>query len=221
MKFLNSVFAIAALLIVNSANAGIINQWSVSDAAGNCTGGPHGLWTNTLKLGSGNCKNYYSFQGNSLLTEFDDGTASLMATAENPGGIEAMIKIMFSGLQDYDAFTNSGSSTAKVKGKQHGDETTWSFYTFASGSITIDGDAYNLWGDGLAGDTALQIGLGANDKSSVFGGSSWLNIANAQGDHLNHWDLNMSLTAVPEPSIIALFAVGLLGLGFARRRKHN
>ena len=25
---------------------------------------------------------------------------------------------------------------------------------------------------------------------------------------------------VPEPSIIALFGLGLLGLGFARRRKH-
>jgi hypothetical protein len=30
---------------------------------------------------------------------------------------------------------------------------------------------------------------------------------------------NWQVTAVPEPSIIALFAVGLLGLGFARRRK--
>ena len=29
------------------------------------------------------------------------------------------------------------------------------------------------------------------------------------------------VSAVPEPSIIALFAAGLLGIGFARRRKHS
>jgi hypothetical protein len=32
-------------------------------------------------------------------------------------------------------------------------------------------------------------------------------------------DLELSATAVPEPSIIALFGLGLVGLGFARRRR--
>jgi len=33
--------------------------------------------------------------------------------------------------------------------------------------------------------------------------------------------IEISDTPVPEPSIIALFGLGLLGIGFARRRKHN
>jgi len=227
MNLLKTVFVIFAVLITNTASAAMItDQWIVSDAVENCSGGTHGLWTNTLQLGGGICKNYYGFQENSLLTEFDDGTATLVATAMNPGGIEAMINIMFSGLQDYNTFTSNGTSTDKVKGKSHGDETTWDFYTSASGDITINGVVYSLWGDGLAGDTALQIGLGANDKTMAFGASSWLNIKYYDEDeksyeYLRHWDLNMALTAVPEPSIIALFALGLLGLGFARRRMRS
>ena len=212
MNFLKLVALGVTLLIANIANAAIINQWSVSDAAGNCSGGPHGLWTNDLKLGGGNCQNYYSFQAGSLLTQFDDGFASLQATAENPAGVSATIDISFSLLKDY---TFGGT----IKGAGLGDETTWDFYTLASGTIKLNSDTYSLWDDGLASNTALQIGLGANDKSTAFGASSWLNIANPDGSHRKHWDLNMELTAVPEPSIIALMGLGLVGLGFARHRR--
>jgi hypothetical protein len=36
---------------------------------------------------------------------------------------------------------------------------------------------------------------------------------------LGHWLVRASSTAVPEPSIIALFALGFVGIGFARRRQ--
>jgi hypothetical protein len=39
------------------------------------------------------------------------------------------------------------------------------------------------------------------------------------GNKTTEVSANITAVAVPEPSIIALFAVGLLGLGFARRRK--
>ena len=33
------------------------------------------------------------------------------------------------------------------------------------------------------------------------------------------WQLNLEVASVPEPSILALFAAGLFGIGFVRRRK--
>ena len=42
------------------------------------------------------------------------------------------------------------------------------------------------------------------------------------GEEGENWaQLYASLSKVPEPSIIALFGIGLLGLGFASRRKAN
>jgi hypothetical protein len=45
----------------------------------------------------------------------------------------------------------------------------------------------------------------------------WVN-GQDQGYQLSHWTAFNS-TSVPEPSIIALFAAGLLGMGFSRRRR--
>jgi hypothetical protein len=216
MNFLKTISISTVLLFSNIANASIINQWSVSNAAGNCNGGPHGLWTNDSNYG-GNCGNFFGFQTNSFLTEFDDGTATLLATAKNQAGVTAVIDINYSLLQNHTDFTGT------IKGEQLGDETSWGFYTLAEGSITINNNIYTLWGDGLAGDTSLQIGDGANDKTSIFGASSWLNIQDSDQKTLSHWDLNMELTAttVPEPSILALLALGLVGIGFARKSKNQ
>jgi hypothetical protein len=92
--------------------------------------------------------------------------------------------------------------------------------------------------DVLAGDI-LGLFIGTSKIDFAFGGSEFVDwcgfdncIAGGDLDFLNAGDVisllgaggnrtySANVTAVPEPSIIALFAAGLLGLGFARRRKH-
>ena len=78
-------FIVAGLIATATHAVPILtNQWLVTDAAGNCSGGPHGLWTNNLNAGSSTCRNYYSFQAGSILSEYDNDTAILTATALNP-----------------------------------------------------------------------------------------------------------------------------------------
>jgi len=81
-----------------------------------------------------------------------------------------------------------------------------------SGTIDVDGTIHTA--EGLAGDAALQIGMGANDKTYIFCASSWLNLEQGQSD-CYHWDLNMALSAntltlVPAPAVLLMPVTGLL-----------
>jgi hypothetical protein len=95
---------------------------------------------------------------------------------------------------------------------------SWVFYhDVVSGSIsTLDAGGFvaNVARIG----PAFQLGVGANDKTGDFGGSAWLAING--GGKPSHWDLNMNLKLVdvPEPSLLGLFLVGIIGTGVARRR---
>ena len=62
-------------------------------------------------------------------------------------------------------------------------------------------------------------------NASEFGGSVCLNMLNLNGILLGgHWGLNLAFSSptpsseVPEPGGVAIFGLGLLGLGLARRR---
>lgn len=63
------------------------------------------------------------------------------------------------------------------------------------------------WGTILMGATVRSAGI-------VF-------TSERNGDDTEYAIDNVSVAAVPEPSIIALFGAGLFGLGFARRRKRS
>ncbi len=187
------------------------NTWSVSNAAGNCTGGDHGLWTHTLHVSNGPCNNYFSYQAGSTLTEYDNGTAVLSATAMNPDSILATIDITFGSYSTTQSPVKTGGGSELP---------SWYFYqSIDSGSIDIGGTDYDVLG--MTGGYALQIGDGANDKSSVFGGSVWLDLSGGYTGRAGHWDLNMNLAAasVPEPSALMLIAIGLIGFGARSYRK--
>jgi len=85
-----------------------------------------------------------------------------------------------------------------------------------SGSLT------NATEYGFNGDPNIWTDVnGGNPVSGISTNANWIYTANNFADADPQAAIRTSITigAVPEPSIIALFALGLFGLGFARRRK--
>ncbi len=181
----------------------------------NCPGSPHGLWTNKLELGGGSCAQYYDYQAGSTLTvDTTAGTAVLNATAENPAGITAVINFA------WDNLVPAASWTGMVKNGGGGNPADWLYFGSGTGSVTFfsGGSLLGTVALTIVPDTALQIGWGANDKTSEFGASSWLRTPSQYYRHFGtHWDFNMDLAAVPEPSTLALLMLGMASLVLRRR----
>ncbi|MEM7564564.1 MAG: PEP-CTERM sorting domain-containing protein, partial [Pseudomonadota bacterium] len=198
--------------LISNSHAALIYQVSDTSVV-NCTDSPHGLWTNN-SVGGGSCSNYFSISG--LFTvdnsdaDSDNWTGSLVATATNPQNVVANINLSFTGFLD----ALSAPYDYKQEGGAAYNAATMDFFTGVSGSIGILGTDYSI--DSFVNDYTFQFGLGANAKNaSEYGGSGWIQGPNL-GSH--HWDLNLTFAKVPEPGIFALFGLGLLGLGLARRR---
>ncbi|MDT0595160.1 hypothetical protein [Glaciecola petra] len=227
------VLTIASVLLASAfSNAGMIYDVSSTPTV-NCGSAPHGLWTN--RYNNAGCGEYFDFQDGSTLT-VDNTQAILSATALNSGGLLATIEITFGGFADnYAHYKNGG--TPDYNGGGNGID--WDFYTrVTQGTISFsNGDMFNILLVGAdplnptdpTGKPVLQVGDGANDKSSGFGASAWLDIYNTNGSPAylggQHWDLNMSLSGgtgtvtASSPSILVLLGLGIVGLGFAHRRK--
>lgn len=216
MKKMTYMFATTVLGLAFSYTAAavsITNVWAISDTGNiNCGTDPHGLWTNSLNAGTSGCNDYFSFDAGSTLTEFDDGTAVIDATATNPDGIVADIDISFAG------YTTTHAAVKTAGGPQLA---SWYYYeTLTAGNITILSVDYDITLHNP--DLVLQIGDGANDKTSVFGASVWIDADDglSTGSYSGgHWDLNMDLTPVPVPAAAWLFGTGLIGLVAVARRK--
>jgi hypothetical protein len=81
--------------------------------------------------------------------------------------------------------------------------------------ISLDGsDPFFFATKGTGGLQTVRYGLFADDPFTEF---SLINTGNFDG-----WGVDNMIfaTSVPEPSTLALFAIGLAGMGLARRRKH-
>ncbi len=90
---------------------------------------------------------------------------------------------------------------------------------FSGSYITING-IDTLMTDGGANTILGAWNLAADEDFTL----AYSNLATEPPEdprdiRTNHFYLESTAISVPEPSIIALFAVGLFGLGFARRRK--
>ena len=171
-----------------------------------------------------------------------DGTAHLYGTifemhTGGTGGSVLEVDILFSGRTDTapdgspklelwpEAYTDMGGPV---------DPSTWYYYTAASGTLSgyktaAELEHISLTVNGLTGP-AFQMGYGANGKNTELGGSGWFLIegsmtSQGQTTPIAEFvgDINMSLTPVtvtpvPEPSVVVLVGGGLLGLAAARRR---
>ena len=93
-----------------------------------------------------------------------------------------------------------------------------SFATVQSGNTSPN--AY-IFADGLALDDLGTLTANAFNYNGTFTRTAgqWIDFVVWGGNGANKTtEVSANITAVPEPSIIALFAAGLFGLGFARRR---
>lgn len=209
--FKSGIATVFLMFTVAVDAASITAQWAVSDTSEvNCNGSPHGFWTNNLFGGKPACNDYFSFSNGSVLTEYDDGTAILDATAVNQIGYTADIFIEFGSFSVTQPSVKTGGGPELA---------SWYFYqTIVDSSIIINDGVDTEYFVDIAGPYALQIGDGANDKTSAFGGSVWLNETGGKYTG-GHWDLNMDFSPVPVPAAVWLFGSGLLGLvGIARSK---
>lgn len=182
--------------------------------------GGHGLWTNTYDTGP---DRYYAFQNDVFLTiDTDAGTAVLEGTAINPSNVVAEININFSGFLE----TTFGSPF-EYKQESGGaydaefDTPDIDFFTMAAGTITVDGEQFDLKADPFVENFVFQYGTGANAKNGQFGGSSWLLLQDQNGRSFDRWDLNFSMHAVPEPATWAMMIIGFGAVGGSLRRKKS
>jgi len=84
------------------------------------------------------------------------------------------------------------------------DETYWLSIVNSNGSI----DSPWFW------SFDIPIGIGANSVSTEFG-TSWINLGDRYAFNLTN------KVQVPEPATLALFGIGLAGLGFARKKRKS
>ena len=215
--------AVIALGFATPAQADILT-YDVTDAtSGSC---PHGVWTNTLSSG---CDQKFSFQdGTTFSVDTDAGTGTFSGTAINQSGETLTFDLTLSGLLD----TLDGTGFAYKGNGGPYDPANQDYFTSIAGTFGLTSPGRDDGpfpfriddSDPMAGNTVFQFGVGANDKTGDFGGSSWLNILNPNFDRMPHWDLNFDLalrpgTPVPAPAGILLFGLGLAGAWSMRRRK--
>ena len=130
----------------------------------------------------------------------------------------------YSSMLDTDGYLNGGSNGFS---NEHFNWTWWA----GTGSSSYDSNSDGLLNDWLMNGTAsnnysMYIGLSWDASvSSLAGGISFdTDVSSSYFNGNSVYDdliVGFSTNAIPEPSVIALFGLGLVGIGFARRRRNS
>lgn len=90
----------------------------------------------------------------------------------------------------------------------------------ADGSVANYGGASGIFGDGIADGMVVQkLSLNPGSYSLFVGGAQYYDLLNSGGDATGSYGFSVTLTTIPEPSVLSLLAVGLGGWAMMRRRR--
>jgi hypothetical protein len=123
----------------------------------------------------------------------------------NNGGLVSTFNSPWGGAID----SNLGNFTTNGSGVLTGVMASWSNYSsgtdWSSAGLAVTPESWwlNGWNEVFRADSMLGV-VALTNVSDMKSAANWSKVA-----------------AVPEPSIIALFGLGLVGIGFARRKRQS
>ena len=193
--------ALIAYFSISTAQAGIIAQYNVGNY--NFGNAAHGLFTfgdykpETFTIDA----QFIISENNGVKTATLDGT---LTNANHNGTINL----------DFADWRNTFNYKDE-QGAPNGDNAD--YFVDISGTIKIGLDEFVI-ANCVNCTYAFQYGLGANAKNpNELGASAWIQHAGQTGT--DHWDLNLGFTAVPEPGVLILMSLGLIGFGLIKRKR--
>jgi hypothetical protein len=250
LKFFNTAFAALILttsLLISTAHAGLIHSYDYNGNANDGTGSANGTVTNATLTSDrfGNSNSAYLFNGesyiNSSFTSPSTASFSIWATLGTQSDAGDML-FTANGTRGTDLwlypgcnaiFWNTWDSCANPfnGGAEPTDLRDGNFHHYVvindqssnSTSLYIDGDLFGTAGYRNASGSNFQVG--AAPASRAWGWDGKIDEVYIYDTALSSSDVSSLYTTgsvqVPEPTTLAIFALGMMGLASRRFKKNS